>query len=82
MIIGRLATSYPDNTVYLRDFSICQEKIGEVQNALGNGAAAIAAYEESLPIVTMLANRFPDEEEHSFDLKITKDRLAELKAIA
>jgi hypothetical protein len=53
-----LAKANPDTIAYLRDFSVCNEKISEVQNSLGNRQAAIAAYEESLPIVTMLANRF------------------------
>jgi hypothetical protein len=58
---------------------VSHERIGDVEEALGNITAAISAYKKSLPIAQALADRFPDHPQFQSDIAITMSRLAQLR---
>lgn len=50
-----LVGAYPDNSEWQHDLAVAEEKIGDVQQAQGDVAAAIASYQASLAIRNRLA---------------------------
>ena len=58
-IAERLAKADPGNAGWQRDLSVSHERIGEVQQAQGDLAAALTSYQASLAIAERLAKADP-----------------------
>jgi len=79
-ILQQVSSADPANAGWQRDLSVSYERIGNHEEALGDIAAAIAAYEKSLPIAQSLVDRFPGHPQFQSDVGITKRHLAKLRA--
>ena len=62
--------------------AVSYEKLGDVLEGLGGMAAAIAHYEQSLPIAEALASADPSNPGLAEEVEITKQRIADLRAKA
>jgi hypothetical protein len=76
----RLAKADPSNTGWQRDLAVSDNKVGDVQRAQGDLAAALANYQASLAIVERLAKADPSNTGWQRDLALSSGRLAKVRA--
>ena len=75
-----LAAQDPNNTDWRRDLSVSYERVGDVCEAAGDLAEAVRLYALSEPIAAGLAALAPTRAGFQSDLRITRARLAALRA--
>jgi tetratricopeptide (TPR) repeat protein len=73
-----LAAHDPANTLWQRDLSVIQVKIGDVLCTRDDGPGALAVYHESLAIRKALAARDPTNTQWQHDLSVSYDRIGDL----
>lgn len=78
LIARRRAREAVDDAGAQRDLSICQNKIGDVLVAQGDGAGALAAYRQGLAIAEALAARDPANTQWQCDLAVSCANLGRL----
>ena len=77
-----VASSNPGSAQAQRDLSLSLERLGDLEERLGDIGRAIALYEPSLPIARVLAESNPSHPGFQKDLEITERPLEELRAKA
>jgi tetratricopeptide (TPR) repeat protein len=78
-ISRRLADRDAENVTWQRDITVTLNKIGDLEKARRDVAAATAAYDESIAIRRRLLGRNPENIEAARDLQIALDRLGDVK---
>jgi predicted negative regulator of RcsB-dependent stress response len=76
----RLAKGDPSNAGWRRDLSVSFNKIGEVQAAQGDLAAALTSYQASLAIRERLSAADPGNAGWQRDLSVSHERIGEVQA--
>ncbi len=80
LVIARRLAENETNAGAQRDLSVSLERTGDTYEKLDDIEAAIRQYEESLPVAERLAALDQTHTQWAYDLKITRRRLAALKA--
>ena len=75
----RLAASDPGNAEWQRDLSVSWSKLGDVRQAQGDLAGALAAYEAGLAIAERLASSDPGNAGWQRDLSVSWDKLGDVR---
>src|SRR5271166_4398498 len=78
-IAERLAKADPGNAGWQRDLSVSHERIGEVQQAQGDLAAALTSYQASLAIAERLAKADPGNAGRQRDLSVSYEKIGEMQ---
>lgn len=73
-----LIDAAPDNAQWQRDLSFCHEKIGEIRQAQGDLAGALAAFEWSLAIAKQMADQYPRDAQWQRDLSVSQERIGDI----
>jgi tetratricopeptide (TPR) repeat protein len=68
----------PQNAAYLRELSVCYNKLGSIYSALGHGDKARDAYLQDLAIAEQLAEAEPDRADYQRDLSISYNKMGSL----
>ena len=76
--VQRLAAAQPGNTEWQRDLSVSFNKLGAVEVAAGNLAAARQRFEAGFAIRERLVEQWPDHPQFANDMAISRARLAGL----
>ena len=75
----RLAAADPDNTGWQRDLSVSLNKIGDVETARGDLAAALRSYRQSFEIFERLAAADPDNTGWQRDLSVSLNKIGDVE---
>ena len=75
----RLAKADPGNAGWQRDLSVSHDKIGDVQRAQGDLAAALTSYQASLAIAERLAKADPGNAGWQRDLSVSHDKIGDVQ---
>jgi tetratricopeptide (TPR) repeat protein len=71
----RLSNSDPENADFARDLSVSYNKLGDMQQALGNSQAALALYQQGLEIRERLFSSYPENAPFARDLSSSYEKL-------
>ena len=77
---AELAVGDPGNTEWQRDLSVSHYKIGNVQAAQGDSAAALRSFQASLAIGERLAAGDPRNSEWQRDLSVSHNKIGDVQA--
>ena len=75
----RLAEADPGNSGWQRDLSVSHNKLGDVQVAQGNLAAALTSFQASLAICERLAEADPGNSGWQRDLSVSHDQIGDVQ---
>src|SRR5271166_3693852 len=78
-IFERLAKADPGNAGWQRDLSVPHDRIGEVQQAQGDLAAALTSFQASLAIAERLAKADPGNAGWQRDLSVPHNKIGEVQ---
>jgi hypothetical protein len=78
-IAERLAKADPGNAGWQRDLSVSHDKIGDVQQAQDDLAAALTSYQASLAIAEHLAKADPGNAGWQRDLSVSHDQIGDVQ---
>ena len=81
MIARRLVALDPSDAEAANDISVSLEKVGDVQAALGDPAAARASHEESLAIARRLAARNPSDAGAARNLWVSLNKVGDVQVV-
>jgi len=72
-------TAHPADAQWQRDLSVSYERLGDVQQAQGDLAGALASYRQSLTIREKLTQQDPGNAEWQRDLSVSYERLGDVQ---
>jgi tetratricopeptide (TPR) repeat protein len=78
----KLAAADPGNAQWQRDVSVSLNRVGHVQLAADDRAAAMAAYEESLAIMRKLAAADPGNADWQRDVSVSLEKVGDVRLAA
>ena len=75
-VFKQLKTAYPENSDYLRDYSVSLSKVAGIYEAMNQLDDALEYYQENLEISKQLKNAYPENSTYLRDYSISLERLA------
>jgi tetratricopeptide (TPR) repeat protein len=77
--MAALSAAEPDNAGWRRDLSVSYEKLGDVQQAMGDLDGALKSFSDDLAIAAALSDSDPGNAQMRWDLSISYEKLGDLQ---
>ena len=74
-----LSAAEPENAGWRRDLSVSYEKLGDVQQAMGDLDGALKSFSDDLAIAAALSASDPDNAQRRWDLSISYEKLGDVQ---
>jgi tetratricopeptide (TPR) repeat protein len=77
--MAALSAAEPENAGWRRDLSVSYEKLGDVQQAMGDLDGALKSFSDDLAIAAALSASDPDNAQRRWDLSISYEKLGDVQ---
>lgn len=78
LVLRQLVEAEPERADYMRDLSVCYDKLGDIHSALGDVIEAKRVHERGLDIARRLNEQEPDRADYQRDLAVSYNLLGDM----